>query len=163
MIEDRVIIGYRSKSHNTTVFRPYWHDSRLQRKLLGAEAVNARLGRSGGLTSAHARGNQGGRGRGSGKRGGTKGRGSDKRGRGSTKCTAMMSPTRPKVNVTQQAKKKGGKKQPQAPVVSPEQDAVIAAVQQEAADLQRAAAEKQRAVAALRAQTGEQVTQFKQL
>ena len=51
-------------------------------------------------------------------------------------------PTRPKVNVTQQAKKKGSKKQPQAPVVSPDQDAVIVAAQQEAADLQHATAEK---------------------
>jgi hypothetical protein len=58
--------------------------------------------------------------------------------------------------VTQQAKKKGGNKQPQSLAVTPDQDAAIAAIQQEAADLQRAAAEKQRAVAALRAQTSEQ-------
>ena len=62
-----------------------------------------------------------------------------------------MSAVSPKVNVTQQAKKQGGKK-PQAPAVTPDQDAAIAAKQQEAAELQCAAAEKQREVAALRSQ-----------
>ena len=143
MIPDGVVIGYSSVSHNTTCFRPYWYDKRLQKKL--AETNNARLGRAGGLTSAHVRGSQGGRGRGAGKRGGGKRGGSKFRGRG--RGSPAASPKRPQVNA-QQVKPKGGKK-PQARAVSPDQDPAIAAKQQEAAELQRKASESQRELAAL--------------